>query len=125
MLICRILRSCLFCCADCDCWWMVIGVFWGVLGIGVLVADVICEPAGRRPEAGRRKTANLGPPFWGQGEGVVIYPSFRRGTPTANGPLRLEQLQLYAPTSDSSDEDEGSFKRNWRRRQDKSQDTKS
>ena len=31
------LRSCLFCCADCDCWWLVTGVIWGVLGVGALV----------------------------------------------------------------------------------------
>ena len=46
MFICRILMSCLFCCADCDCWWLVTGVIWGLLGIGVLVADVICGVSG-------------------------------------------------------------------------------
>ena len=45
MLICRILRSCLFCCADCDCW-LVTGVVWGVLGVGVLVVEAIWGVAG-------------------------------------------------------------------------------
>ena len=40
-LICRILRSCLFCHADCDCWWLVTGVIWGVLGVGSLVVVAI------------------------------------------------------------------------------------
>ena len=38
MLNCRILRSCLLCCADCDCLWLVI---WGVLGVGALVAGAV------------------------------------------------------------------------------------
>ena len=46
MLICRILRSCLFCCADCDCWWLVTGVIWGVLGVGALVVEAIWGVAG-------------------------------------------------------------------------------
>ena len=46
MLICRILSSCLFCCADCDCSWLFSGVIWGVISIGVLVADVICGVPG-------------------------------------------------------------------------------
>ena len=46
MLICKILRSCLLCCADCDCWWLVAGLIWGVLGVGVLVAGTICGVVG-------------------------------------------------------------------------------
>ena len=37
------------------------------------------QPAGRGPEAGHRKTADLGPTFGGQGEGVVVCPPIREG----------------------------------------------
>ena len=47
MLICRILRSCLLCCADCDCWWLITGVVWGGLGVGEFVADTIYGDMGK------------------------------------------------------------------------------
>ena len=43
MLIWRILRSCLFCCGDCDCWWLVI---WEVLGVGALFVKAVWGVAG-------------------------------------------------------------------------------
>ena len=50
------------------------------------------QPAGYR-RLGAEKTADLGPPFGGQGEGVVICPPppFGRSTPTAHRPPYLEQ----------------------------------
>ena len=50
------------------------------------------QPAGDR-RLGAEKTADLGPPLGGQGEGVVICPLFGRGTPTSNRPLRLEPVR--------------------------------
>ena len=44
MLICKILRSCLLCCAD--CWWLVAGVIWGVLGSGYYLRCCRCRCTG-------------------------------------------------------------------------------
>ena len=43
MLIWRILRSCLLCCADCGCWWLVIR---GMLGVGALFVEAVWGVAG-------------------------------------------------------------------------------
>ena len=52
-----------------------------------ILLDVLTEdqpsyqPAGQGPEPGRLKNGEFGPPFWRQGEGVVICPPFREGYP--------------------------------------------